>query len=166
MNDSPLPKTADLMDRWREAPSCLCCDTQFRRFGKRTRTAGPVRTVKVFEDNALVKRVLSSPGAGQVLVIDGGGSLRCALVGDVIAGLALANGWAGVVVFGAVRDSAELDALDFCIKALGTNPRVSGKTGAGEIDVAVSFGGADFRPDQWLYSDEDGIVLLPQRWDA
>ena len=155
------PKTADLMDVWRDAPSC---DVQFRRFGRRARFSGRIATLKTFEDNALVKRTLGSPGNGRVLVVDGGGSLRCALVGDVIAGLALANGWAGLIVNGAVRDSAELDAMDFGIKALGTNPRVSGKLGTGEVDVDVTFGGVTFRSGEWLYSDEDGIVVSPVPW--
>jgi regulator of ribonuclease activity A len=157
------PKTADLMDLWRDAPSC---ELQFRRFGRRARFSGRIATLRTFEDNALVKRTLSTPGDGRVLVVDGGGSLRCALVGDVIAGLALANGWAGLIVNGAVRDSAELDAMDYGIKALGTNPRVSGKLGTGEVDVDVTFGGVTFRPGDWLYSDEDGIVVSPVPWES
>lgn len=158
MSETEIPPTADLMDTWRDAPSC---SLQLRRLGRRARTGGAIRTVRVFEDNALVKRVLSSPGAGQVLVVDGGGSLRCALVGDVIGGLARDNGWAGVIVHGAVRDSVALAALDLHLKALGTNPRVSGKTGAGELDVPVTFGEVTFTPGHWLYSDDDGIVVLP-----
>lgn len=155
------PKTAGLMDVWRDAPSC---ELQFRLFGRRTRFSGRMRTLQTFEDNALIKRALGSPGDGNVLVVDGDGSLRCALIGDVIAGLALANGWAGVIVNGAVRDSVELAAMDFCIKALGTNPRVSGKLGTGAADVELRFGGMTFRPGEWLYSDEDGIVVSPTPW--
>jgi len=112
---------------------------------------------------ALIERyarvVLSQPGAGQVLVVDGGGSLHCALVGDVIAGLAAANGWSGLVVHGAIRDSGAMAALAIGIKALGTNPRKSGKAGSGEREVTVEFGGVAFRPGHYLYSDEDGIVV-------
>lgn len=136
------------------------CDVQFRQFGGRTRFAGPVSTVRCFQDNALVKSVLSEPGAGRVLVIDGAGSLHTALVGDVIAELARANGWAGLVVYGAVRDAAALRGIDIGIKALGTNPRKSAKTGAGERDVAVSLGGVTFMPRDIAYSDDDGIVVV------
>ncbi len=115
--------------------------------------------MKTFEDNALIKQVLSTPGDGAVLVVDGSGSLRCALVGDGIAGLGQQNGWAGLVIWGAVRDTAALARLDLGLKALGSNPWKSGKTGAGLADVPVSFGGLTFRPGDWLYSDEDGIVV-------
>ena len=123
--------------------------------------AGPVHTVQCFEDNALLKSVLSEPGAGGVLVVDGGGSLHSALVGDVIAGLAETNGWAGIIVNGAVRDSAALRSLDIGIKALGTNPRKSTKTGAGQRDIEVEFGGITFVPGEIAYSDDDGIVVTP-----
>lgn len=112
------------------------------------------------QDNALLKSVLSEPGDGGVLVIDGEGSLHTALVGDVIAELARSNGWAGLVVHGAVRDAAALRELDLGIKALGTNPRKSGKTGAGERDVTISFGGVSFVPGDIAYSDDDGIVVV------
>jgi regulator of ribonuclease activity A len=135
------------------------CETQFRQFGGRLVFHGLIRTVKVFEDNALVKQVLSTPGGGAVLVIDGGASLRCALVGDLIAGLGQKNGWAGVVVWGAVRDTLALGKLDIGIKALGANPWRSSKNGVGVLDVPVRFGGVEFHPREWLYSDQDGIVV-------
>jgi regulator of ribonuclease activity A len=123
--------------------------------------SGPIATVRCFEDNVLVKQRVSEPGEGRVLVVDGGGSLRCALVGDNVAGLALANGWAGLVLNACVRDVEALAELAIGIKALGTNPRPSSKTGEGELDVVVSFGGAAFRPGDVLHSDEDGILVLP-----
>jgi regulator of ribonuclease activity A len=132
---------------------------QFRQFGRVLRFSGPIRTLKTFRDNALVKATLSEPGSGSVLVIDGGASLESALVGDLIAGLALRNGWAGLVVWGAVRDSVSLAELDLGIKALGTNPRRSGKNSVGQLDGPVEFGGVVFRRGDWLYSDEDGIVV-------
>ncbi len=150
------PTTCDLFDAHPEAQSC---DLQLRSLGRRRAFSGRIRTVRCREDNALLKKVLSGPGEGQVLVIDGGGSLHCALVGDVIAGLGAASGWAGAIIHGAVRDVVALDALDFGIKALGSNPRKSSKTGAGEVDVPVSFGGVTFAPGAWLYSDEDGILV-------
>lgn len=107
----------------------------------------------------MIKATLSEAGGGSVLVIDGAGSLESALVGDLIASLALRNGWAGLVIWGAIRDSVALARLDLGIKALGSNPRKSSKNSVGEIDVPVEFGGVIFRRGDWLYSDEDGIVV-------
>jgi regulator of ribonuclease activity A len=159
MTEIPVP-TADLVDRY--GPELRVCETQFRQFGGRRSFAGPVRTVSCREDNGLLRDLLHAPGPGSVLVIDGAGSLRAALVGDLIAGAALANGWAGLAVHGAVRDSAALSELDLGIKALGTNPRRSAKAGAGAIDVPVTFGGVTFYPGDILHADDDGIVLLPR----
>lgn len=133
---------------------------QFRQFGACSRFAGPIVTVRCFEDNALLKSVLSEPGAGRILVVDGGGSLHTALVGDVIAELGRCNGWAGLIVNGAVRDAATLRTLDIGIKALGTNPRKSAKTGVGERGVAVTLGGVDFTPGDLAFCDEDGVVVV------
>jgi regulator of ribonuclease activity A len=150
--------TADLVDDI--GPDVRSCDVQFSQFGARTQFAGPITTVRCLQDNALLKSVLSSPGEGGVLVIDGEGSLHTALVGDLIAGLAHSNGWAGLIVHGAVRDAAALRGIDLGIKALGTNPRKSSKTGAGERNVTVSFGGVEFVPGDMAYSDDDGIVVV------
>lgn len=149
--------TADLIDEY--GAELASCETQFRSYGGRARFCGQVVTVRCLEDNALVKKVLATPGAGRVLVIDGAGSLRTALMGDMIAGSAVASGWAGVVINGAVRDVVALRALDLGVKALGSNPRRSAKDGTGELGVPVTFGGVEFRPGAWLYSDEDGIVV-------
>ena len=151
--------TADLVDQHGDAVHS--CDLQFRSYGGRSRFSGPVRTVACREDNALVKSVLSEPGKGAVLVVDGEGSLHTALVGDLIAGSAVANGWAGVLVHGAVRDTTAIGALDLGLKALGSNPRKSSKAGAGAVDVPVSFGGVTFTPGAYLYSDEDGVLVTP-----
>ena len=150
--------TADLVDDI--GPDVRSCDVQFRQFGARTQFAGPITTVRCFQDNALLKSVLSSPGDGGVLVIDGSGSLHTALVGDLIAELGRSNGWAGVIVNGAVRDAAALRDIELGIKALGTNPRKSEKTGAGERDVTLSLGGVEFVPGDIAYSDDDGIVVV------
>ncbi|OBI20351.1 ribonuclease [Mycobacterium sp. E2327] len=150
--------TADLVDAI--GPDVRSCDLQFRQFGGRSKFAGPVSTVRCFQDNALLKSVLSGPGDGGVLVIDGSGSLHTALVGDVIAELARSNGWAGLVINGAVRDAAALRGIDIGIKALGTNPRKSSKTGAGERDIEISLGGVTFAPGDIAYSDDDGIVVV------
>lgn len=153
--------TADLVDEHGDAVHS--CDLQLRSYGGRARFSGPVRTVRCREDNALVKSVLAGPGAGAVLVVDGGGSLHTALVGDLIAGSAVRNGWAGIVVHGAVRDTAAIAGLDLGVKALGSNPRRSAKTGSGEPDVPVAFGGVVFRPGDQLWADEDGVLVLPAR---
>jgi len=150
--------TADLVDEI--GPDVRSCDLQFGQYGGRTQFAGPISTVRCFQDNALLKSVLSEPGAGGVLVIDGNGSLHSALVGDVIAELARTNGWTGLIINGAVRDAATLRTLDVGIKALGTNPRKSTKTGVGERDVTVTFGGVTFAPGEIAYSDDDGIVIV------
>ncbi|MGI9125821.1 MAG: ribonuclease E activity regulator RraA [Mycobacterium sp.] len=150
--------TADLVDDI--GADVRSCDLQFQQFGGRTQFAGPIVTVRCFQDNALLKSILSEPGDGRVLVIDGDGSLHTALVGDVIAELGRASGWAGLVINGAVRDAATLRTIDIGIKALGTNPRKSAKTGAGERDIVVTLGGVEFRPGDVAFSDEDGIVVV------
>lgn len=150
--------TADLVDSI--GADVRSCDTQFRQLGGRAEFAGPISTVRCFQDNALLKSVLSEPGDGGVLVIDGAGSLHTALVGDVIAELARSNGWAGLIINGAVRDSAALRGMDIGVKALGTNPRKSTKTGAGERDVEITLGGVTFVPGEIAYSDDDGIVVV------
>lgn len=151
--------TADLVDEHGE--TLQVCDTQFRQFGKHHTFSGPIRTVSCHEDNGLLRELLRTPGEGAVLVIDGRGSLHTALTGDLIAGSAVENGWAGLVINGAVRDSAVLAELPIGIKALGTNPRKSSKAGAGAADVPVEFGGITFRPGDRLYADEDGVAVLP-----
>lgn len=149
--------TADLVDEI--GPDVRSCDTQFRDLGGRTEFCGRISTVRCYQDNALLKSVLSEPGEGRVLVIDGAGSVHTALVGDVIAELGRANGWAGVVVNGAVRDATVIGTMEFGCKALGTNPRKSTKTGAGERDVVLGFGGITFVPGEELYADADSIVV-------
>ena len=149
--------TADLYDEFGDDLQSV--STQFRSFGGRSAFDGPIRTIRCFEDNALVKSTLATPGDGAVLVIDGNGSLNTALMGDMIAESAVANGWAGVVIHGAIRDSVAINALDLGVKALGTNPRKSAKLGAGEIDIDLEFAGVTFRVGKRLYSDEDGILV-------
>jgi regulator of ribonuclease activity A len=151
--------TADLLD---EHPDAAVCEVAFRQFGGVAEFDGRIATVRCFEDNVLVRRRASEPGDGRVLVVDGGGSLRVALVGDNIARLALENGWAGLVIHGCVRDAAGLRGLAIGIKALGTQPRPSGKAGAGENDVPLSFGGVIFHPGARLASDDDGVIVLTE----
>ena len=153
-----MTSTADLLDE--HPDDALVCQTAFRQFGAIASFSGAVSTVRCHEDNVLLKQQASTQGGGRVLVVDGGGSLRVALLGDMVAGLAAANGWVGLIVNGCVRDVAVLRHLPVGIKALGSNPRPSGKSGLGEIDVPVEFGGITFRPGAILTSDDDGIVVL------
>jgi regulator of ribonuclease activity A len=153
--------TADLCDA--HAGSLAILAPMLRSFGGRDRCAGPIRTLKVFEDNALVRATLSTPGEGAVLVVDGGGSERCALVGDQLAALALEHGWAGLVVWGCIRDSAAIAGMPLAVFALATHPLRSAKKGVGERDVPVTFGGVTFVPGHVLYADQDGLVVSPQR---
>ncbi len=153
-----MTATSDVVDD--HGDRAAVCATAFRQFGGRRAFEGPISTVRCQEDNVLVRRRLSDPGAGGVLVVDGSGSLRVALVGEIVASLARDGGWAGLVVNGCVRDVAALRELDLGITAIGSTPRPSGKQGLGEIDVPVTFGGVTFRPGDMLFSDEDGVVVL------
>ena len=149
--------TADLYDELEDA--LQSCSLQMRDFGGKLRFQGTISTIRCFRDNGLVKSTLNSPGEGRVLVVDGDGNTESALMGDMIAEAAVKNGWAGVIINGAVRDSSAIGELALGVKAVGTNPRKSSKAGEGEKDVPVSFGGVEFRPGDSLWADEDGIVV-------
>lgn len=149
--------TADLCDAHGE--SVRVALPIFRDFGGQLIFEGEVSTVKVFEDNCLVRSVLEEPGMGRVLVVDGGGSLRCALVGDQLALLASRNGWSGLVINGCIRDTAAVSEIAIGVKALATNPRRSVKIGKGERDVEVRCADISVKPGEYLYADEDGVVV-------
>ena len=151
--------TTDLYDD--NIDTVRTCSTQFRDFGALRAFSGPIRTVRCRNDNQLLRTLLGEPGEGAVLVVDGDGSTEVALLGDRLAARAVSNGWSGLVINGAVRDSMEIAGIDVGVKALGVNPAKSLKTGEGEIDVAVSFGGAVFEPGSWVYCDEDGVLVSP-----
>jgi regulator of ribonuclease activity A len=151
------PKTTDLCDQY--ADELQVAVPIFRSYGGKIAFSGPISTVQVHEDNVLVRAALEEPGAGRVLVVDGGGSLRCALVGDQLAALGLSTGWAGVVINGCIRDVAALAELEFGVQALAANPLRSAKRGAGARDVQVTFAGLVCTPGQYLYADEDGIIV-------
>ncbi len=154
--------TADLLDRHDDAVRAgriRVVTPMFRHFGGRRSIAGPIATLRLFEDNSFVRSALENPGNGRVLVVDGGGSLRCALVGDQLAALAVSNGWGGILVYGCIRDSAAIAGMDIGVAALATHPLKSVKRNVGEAGVPVSFGGVAFAPDEWLYADEDGIIV-------
>ena len=149
--------TADLYDERGDALDSL--SLPLLDLGGRTAFDGPVRTVRCHRDNALVKSVLATDGDGAVLVIDGGGSLESALVGDLIAASAVAHGWAGLIVHGVVRDREALAGLPLGVKALGSNPRKSAKDGVGEVDVAVELAGVVFTPGHHVWADADGVLV-------
>lgn len=149
--------TADLSDEYGDEVQVLL--PGFMDYGARMRFCGPVATLKVHEDNSLVRQALEQSGGGRVLVVDGGGSMRCALLGDNLARLARDNGWEGVVISGCIRDSATIAGIDLGVKALGTHPRRSHKRGEGQRDIPVSFAGVTIAPGMHLYADEDGMLI-------
>lgn len=151
--------TADLYDE--RGSELRSVSLQFQNIGGMTGFTGPVRTVRCFQDNSLIRQTLSSEGRGAVLVIDGAGSLETALVGDQIAELACDNGWTGLIVNGAIRDRVAIGTLPLGVKALGSNPAKSTKTGAGEVDVPVEIAGVTFRPGATVWCDDDGILVEP-----
>ena len=149
--------TADLWDERGDA--LQSCSVQLRHYGGHTAFTGVISTVQCHRDNALVKAALAEPGDGRVLVVDGGGSLESALMGDLIAASAVEQGWAGVVIHGAVRDVAALRDLPLGALALGSNPRKSAKEGAGAIDVPLEIDGVAIRPGAMIWCDPDGILV-------
>jgi len=124
---------------------------------------GSASTVKVFEDNSLVRAALEESGGGRVLIVDGAASLRCALLGDMLAVLGKDNGWQGIIVYGCIRDSAVIAGIDIGVKALNTNPRKSVKKGVGERDIAVTFADVTINPGDYIYADEDGVVISVEK---
>ncbi len=153
--------TADLFDE--HGSNAQVALPVFNDYGGKKSFCGPISTLKVHEDNTLVRNALEENGEGGVLVIDGGESLRCALVGDNLAQLAVDNEWAGIIVSGCIRDSAIILTMDIGVKALGTNPRKSEKKGAGFRNIPVNFAGVTFAPNAYVYADSDGILVLSQK---
>ena len=154
-------KTADLVDA--HDGQVRFCHLPFRTFGRKRSFWGSIATVKCFEDNALLKAFLQEPGDGRVMVVDGGGSTRLALLGDQIAAILQSSGWAGIIINGAIRDSAEIDAMDVGVFCLATSPKKSAKEGVGKRDVPVSFGGIEFRPGDYAYCDADGVLVSAEK---
>ena len=156
----PTFATTDLCDAH---PEAQVCDPVFTAFGGRKAFSGPITTVKVFEDNTLIKQAVEGPGNGRVLVVDGGGSTRCGLVGGNLAVSAATNGWAGIVVHGCVRDADELAEQPLGVRALAAFPRKSERgLHTGQVGRPVVFAGVTFYEGAWLCADRDGIVVLPQ----
>lgn len=150
-------KTTDLCDEFSDR--LQVAEPIFGDYGGAVMFSGSIVTLKVFEDNSLVRTVLEEPGGGRVLVVDGGGSMRCALVGDQLAELAEENDWAGVIVNGCIRDSAAITEIPIGVKAVGVHPLKSVKRGVGERDIPVRFAGVIFHPGYYVYADEDGLLV-------
>ena len=153
--------TADLYDQHEDKVQVAL--PLFRDYGGRKAFCGEIATVKVFEDNSQVRASLEERVQDKVLVIDGGASLRCALVGDMLAQLGKNNGWQGIIVSGCIRDSTVINTIDIGVKALGTSPRKSVKEGAGDRDVPVTLAGITFRPGEYVYADADGILVAAHK---
>lgn len=147
----------DLCDEFADYLDIL--EPVFTDFGGRLAFGGPISTVRCFEDNSVARLALEEPGEGRILVIDGGGSERCALMGDNLAQMAIDNGWGGIIVNGCIRDCEQISQMDVAIKALNAHPRKSAKKNIGERDVPVRFAGVLMMPDEWIYGDLDGVVV-------
>jgi len=153
--------TADICDAY--ADRVQVCEPLFQAYGGITAMHGGVSTVRCFEDNSRVKDAVESPGQGRILIVDGGGSRRHALFGGNLGKAAVRNGWAGVIIYGCIRDSAELGGMKLALRALGTMPLRSETRGEGERDMPVRFAGVTFRPGDYVYADEDGIVVAHEQ---
>jgi len=155
--------TPDLCDDYPELVRVL--DPIFSNFGGRERFSGPLVTVKCFEDNSVVKELVGTPGEGRILVVDAGGSMRRACLGDMLAEQASVNGWAGLVIYGCIRDVDEIMATDIGVQALGTHPMKTDKKGIGELGISVTFAGVTFSLGDYVYADNNGIIVSSQRLD-
>ncbi|AWF81709.1 putative 4-hydroxy-4-methyl-2-oxoglutarate aldolase [Microbulbifer sp. A4B17] len=158
-----LKSTPDLCDAYPD--NVRVVDPMFINYGGRERFGGQVVTIKCFEDNSLVRELVAEPGQGKVLVVDAGGSMRRACLGDMLAEKAVANGWEGILMYGCIRDVDEIAQLDLGVQALGSHPMKTEKKGIGERDLAVSFGGVDFHPGEYLYADNNGILVADKQLD-
>ena len=150
-------KTADLFDDY--GHNLAVCEPLFSDYGGLVVFHGKIRTLKCFEDNSKVREMLQQKVDGDVLVVDAGGSLRCAMLGDQLAQMAVDNGWSGVVMFGCIRDAAEISEMPLGVKALATHPAKSKKQNVGEVGIPVSFAGVKYIDGHYLYADRDGIVV-------
>ena len=152
----PAISTPDLTD---EAPQARAIELQFNNYGAVKQFGGAAVTIKCHEDNSLVKACVGEPGEGRVIVVDGGGSLRRALLGDMLAEQAASNGWAGLVINGAIRDVDEIGATALGVQALGTTPLKTEKLGMGQRDVPIAFGGVLINPGEYVYADNNGVIV-------
>jgi regulator of ribonuclease activity A len=155
--------TPDLCDDYPDLVRVL--DPIFSNFGGRERFNGPLVTIKCFEDNSVVKDLVGSPGDDRILVVDAGGSMRRACLGDMLAAQASVNGWAGLIIYGCIRDVDEIMVTDIGVQALGTHPMKTDKKGIGELGISVTFAGVTFNPGDYVYADNNGIIVSSQRLD-
>ncbi|WP_226703047.1 ribonuclease E activity regulator RraA [Microbulbifer elongatus] len=152
--------TPDLCDEYPELVSVV--EPMFVNYGGREQFGGEIVTIKCFEDNSLVRELVAEPGTGKVLVVDAGGSMRRACLGDMLAEKAVANGWEGILMYGCIRDVDAISELQLGVQALGSHPMKTDKKGIGERDIAVTFGGVTFKPGEYLYADNNGVIVSPQ----
>ena len=153
--------TADLYDKYGDDLKVAL--PIFKDYGAKRIFHGPISTVKAHEDNSLVRTALEESGKGRVLIVDGNESLRCAMLGDMLAKLGMENGWSGIIVFGCIRDADVITTIDIGVKALNTNPRKSLKRGLGDRDIPVSFAGITFNVGEYVYADTDGVIVSEKK---
>lgn len=159
----PPVQTADLYDKHGE--HLQVCEPLFRHFGGVQNFFGQIVTTRCFEDNSRVAEMVATSGNNRILVVDAGGSLRCAVLGDRLAQEAVDHGWSGLLIHGCIRDSQDIGQMPLGVLALATNPRKTVKLGVGEVDIVIQFAGVTFRPGAYLYADEDGVVVSEQPLD-
>ena len=152
--------TPDLCDAYPELVRIV--EPLFNNYGGRKAFGGEILTIKCHEDNSLVKEHVGNPGNGRVMVVDGGGSLRCALLGDMLAAKAVENGWAGIIIYGCIRDVDDIGTMDLGVQALRTIPIKSNRQGRGDLNIPVTFGGVTFNPGEFVYADNNGIIVASQ----
>lgn len=150
----------DLCDQFPELVQVV--EPMFANFGGRETFGGEIVTIKAFEDNSLVREQVAEPGKGKVLVVDGGGSLRRAMLGDMLAEKAAGNGWEGIIIYGCIRDVNAIGETDLGVQALATHPMKTDKRGLGDLNVPVTFGGVTFRPGDYVYADNNGVLVSPE----
>ena len=152
-----MQSTPDLCDQYPELVRVV--EPMLSNFGGREQFCGQITTIKCFEDNSLVKQLVGTSGEGRVIVVDAGGSLRRACLGDMLAEQAASNGWAGLIIYGCIRDVDQIRATDIGVQALGVHPMKTDKKGVGELNIPVTFGGVTFAPKDDVYADNNGIIL-------
>ncbi|UVW33956.1 ribonuclease E activity regulator RraA [SAR92 clade bacterium H455] len=156
-----MKSTPDLCDQYPDLIQVVA--PMFKNYGGRESFGGEIVTVKCFEDNSCVKQLVGSQGQGRVMVVDGGGSMRRACLGDMLAEKAAVNGWSGLIIYGCIRDVDEIMATDIGVQALGTHPMKTAKKGIGETQIPVTFGGVSFNPGHYVYADNNGIVVASEQ---
>ena len=155
-----MQKTSDISDQLH--PNVQYLEPIYNGYGAKIDFFGVIHTIKCFEDNSLVREVLDTDGQGGVLVVDAGGSRRCAMLGDQLAAKAVKNNWSGIVIYGLIRDSEIINKMPIGVRALGTHPLKSIKKGVGEQSLSLSFSGVNFVPGDYLYADQDGVIIVKE----